>query len=237
MTVDISDLRDFYASPLGQVAARVINRRLHSLWPDLRQERLLGIGYPLPYLEPYLTKAERVLAFMPAQQGALPWPTEEGSLTALTHEDSLPLPDQSMDRILLVHSLEHAPNIRRYLRELWRVLTGNGRLIIIASNRRSLWAQLDFTPFGQGQPYTMTQLRTLLKENMFTPVHEVRSLYLLPSSSRLLLASSSLFESLGDHILRKFSGVVCIEAIKQVYVHPPFHLARQYRRATQLANI
>jgi SAM-dependent methyltransferase len=237
MTVDVSDLRDFYASPLGQVAARLISRRIQTLWPDLHQQRLLGIGYPLPYLEPYLTKTERVLAFMPAQQGVLPWPTEERSLTALTHEETLPLPNQSIDRILLIHSLEHAHNIRPYLRELWRILTDNGRIIIVAPNRRSLWAQLDFTPFGQGQPYTMTQLRTILKENMFTPIHETRGLYLLPSSSRLLFASSRLFESLGDRILRKFSGVVCIEAVKQVYVNPPAHPIRHRRTVAQLANV
>ncbi|MEI8295746.1 MAG: methyltransferase domain-containing protein [Alphaproteobacteria bacterium] len=238
MTVDVSDLRDFYGSPLGQVTARLITNRIQTLWPDLHQQRLLGVGYALPYLEPYLTKTERVLAFMPAQQGVLPWPTEERSLTALTYEATLPLPNQSIDRILLVHSIEHAHNISAYLRELWRVMTDNGRIIVVAPNRRSLWAQLDFTPFGQGQPYTMTQLRNLLKANMFMPIHETRGLYLMPSSSRLLLASNNILESLGDRVLRKFSGVICIEAMKQVYMNPPVHHARHHRRTiAQLAKI
>lgn len=220
MAIDVSDLREFYASPLGQVSARLIQRRVQAFWPNLQHQRLVGLGYALPYLEPYLGQSERTLAFMPAQQGVLPWPQGQKSLAALVHEEMLPLPDQSVDRVLLVHAIEHAHHVRPYLREIWRVLTGNGRLLVIAPNRRSFWAQLDHTPFGQGQPYTMTQLRNLLKENMFTPTHETRGLYIFPSSSRLLLASNRLFESMGAQILQKFSGVVCIEAIKQVYAGP-----------------
>ena len=50
MYVDVVDLRDFYETRLGQVARRMIRRRIRLIWPDLRGMRLLGLGYATPYL-------------------------------------------------------------------------------------------------------------------------------------------------------------------------------------------
>ena len=50
-------------------------------------------------------EAERCLAFMPAVQGVVNWPLEEPNRTALVSEDSLPLPDACIDRVLAVHAL------------------------------------------------------------------------------------------------------------------------------------
>lgn len=237
MSVDVASLKAFYDSPLGHMTVYAIGRCLQTLWSDLKNETVLGIGYPLPHLQPYVGHAGRLMVFMPAYQGVIAWPDETRPLTALVNEEELPLPDQSIDRILLVHSLEHARNIRPYLRELWRVLKGEGRMIVIVPNRRSLWAQLDSTPFGQGQPYTMTQLRHLLEDNMFVPTREERGLYMFPSSSRALMTSSSLMESLGGKIFRKVSGVVCIEAMKQVCAGASTHPRRRLPVMPKLAGI
>ena len=50
MWQDIIDLNTFYASPLGQVARRIIRRRIRALWPDLRGQSVLGLGFATPYL-------------------------------------------------------------------------------------------------------------------------------------------------------------------------------------------
>lgn len=221
MSHDVVDLRYFYETPLGHAASRTINKGINCLWPNLSKQTLVGIGYPLPYLEPYLDTTESTLAFMPAQRGVVSWPENSPSLTALIEENTLPLPDQSVDRILLIHGLEHASHVRPFLREIWRILREDGRLLVIVPNRRGLWARLDNTPFGQGHPYTMTQLSTVLRDNMFTPIHSTRGLYICPSNSRLLRAPSHLFEKIGSCALQKFSGIICIEAIKQVYAGTP----------------
>ena len=64
----------------------------------------------------------------------------------------LPLPDLSMDRIVVVHGLEYSENLRGFLREMWRVLSDGGRLLVVVPNRRSIWARADHTPFGHGHP-------------------------------------------------------------------------------------
>ena len=74
MTIDVIDLRDFYSQRLGIVARRLINRGIHARWPSAGGQRVLGIGYPTPYLG-LLRDSERCIAFMPAAQGVLKWPT------------------------------------------------------------------------------------------------------------------------------------------------------------------
>ena len=125
---DVVDLRDFYDTRLGQVTRHLIRRRVRALWPDLRGQSLLGLGYATPYLRQYRDEAERVLAIMPAGQGVLPWPPEGPNAVALAEETELPLPDMSVDRVLLVHGLECGEHLRDMLREVWRVMSGSGRL-------------------------------------------------------------------------------------------------------------
>src|ERR1700710_1948319 len=122
MTIDVIDLRDFYSQRLGIVARRLINRGIHARWPDAHGQRVLGVGYPTPYLGLFREESERCFAFMPAAQGVLKWPTAKPTLATLVDEFSLPLPDAAVDRILLVHALEMSDDPEGLLREIWRVL-------------------------------------------------------------------------------------------------------------------
>src|ERR1700742_2327059 len=106
MFADVVELREFYGTRLGQVARRMVARRIRQLWPDLSGMRLLGLGYATPYLRPFLDEAERVSALMPASQGGLPWPADGANRVGLADEGELPLADFSIDRVLLVHGVE-----------------------------------------------------------------------------------------------------------------------------------
>ena len=169
MTIDVIDLRDFYSQRLGIVARRLINRGIHARWPGAQGQRVLGIGYPTPYLGLFREDCERCIAFMPAAQGVLKWPTARPTLAALVDEFSLPLPDASIDRILLVHALEMSDDPEGLLREVWRVLAPSGRLMAVIPNRRGVWTRTDNTPFGHGRPYSRSQITQLLRQTWFTP--------------------------------------------------------------------
>ncbi|MCH8927070.1 MAG: methyltransferase domain-containing protein [Proteobacteria bacterium] len=214
---DVVDLRDFYETQLGAMARRMIRRGIRSMWPDVKGQRVLGLGYATPYLRQFLTEAERTLAFMPASKGVLHWPSEGRGLTALVDETELPLPDVSVDRVLLVHGLESSEYQRDMLREAWRVLTGEGRLLIVAPNRGGIWARLERTPLGWGQPYSAAQLSRLLRDNMFTPTRSRRALYIPPLRTRALLRSAPAWERIGSRWFPTFGGVVLVEAGKQLY--------------------
>ena len=132
------------------------------LWPDLRGQSVLGVGFAAPYLRLWRPQAARCIAVTPAQMGATRWPLGEPCLSCTAEEDALPFPDMSFDRVLLVHGLEAAENARRLLRETWRVLKDDGRLLVVAPNRTGMWAYVEQTPFGHGQPYSFGQLGRLL---------------------------------------------------------------------------
>jgi SAM-dependent methyltransferase len=214
---DVIDLREFYAASLGRAARRVLRARIRETWPDLHGMRLLGLGYAVPYLLPFREECERVLAVMPAGQGVVHWPSDGPGLVALADDSELPLPDVSIDRVLLVHAIERTEQLRPMLRELWRVMADGGRLLAVVPNRCGIWARLDRTPFGQGHPYTASQLSRLLRDNMFDPIRTRQALFVPPSRSRMVIASAPAWEKLGEQWLPTFSGVVMIEAGKQIY--------------------
>ncbi|MCJ9735337.1 class I SAM-dependent methyltransferase, partial [Bradyrhizobium sp. PRIMUS42] len=116
MTIDVVDLREFYSRRLGIVARQMINRGIRERWPRADGHRVLGLGYPTPYLGLFREDAERCIAFMPAAQGVLKWPTGRPALASLVDEFSLPLPDAAVDRILLVHALEMSDDPAALLR-------------------------------------------------------------------------------------------------------------------------
>ena len=217
MWMDAVDLRDFYATPLGRMARRTISGRIRAHWPKLNGLSVLGIGYATPYLEPMRGEAARTIAAMPAAQGVLRWPRDGGGLAALTPETELPFADVSMDRVLLVHALECAEQVRPLLREAWRVLSESGRLLVVAPNRSGVWARLDPTPFGHGQPYSPPQLSRALREVMFTPLSTSGALFVPPSRSRMMISSAPAWEKIGGRWFPAFAGVVVAEATKRIY--------------------
>ncbi len=216
MQHDVVELRDFYASPLGHVVRRTLQRHIRTRWATVRGDTLVGLGFATPYLAGLRREAGRVAALMPAGQGALVWPREGGVLTALAEEDKLPLPDASVDKLLAVHCLENAERVRPMLREIWRVLAPQGSVIIVVPNRRGLWARIDTTPFGQGQPYSRRQLDRLLLDVLLTPVDWSNALYLPPFDRQLVLRSAGAMEKIGRRVTPGFAGVVMVEAKKDV---------------------
>jgi SAM-dependent methyltransferase len=220
MVSDVVDLRDFYRSSLGQVARRMIRRAIRRIWPDLRGMRLVGIGYATPFLSALAADTERRIALMPASLGVLRWPPDGRNLVALADEGELPFADYSIDRVLLVHALETSEEVRAMLKEIWRVLAGGGRLLIVAPNRRGIWARLDRTPFGSGRPYTFSQLSQLLRDEQFTPVGTDTALFIPPVRGRMMLRSAPAWERIGKRWFPTFAGAVLVEATKQIYAKP-----------------
>jgi SAM-dependent methyltransferase len=220
MAADVIDLRDFYRTLLGQVARRMIREAVRRMWPELHGLRLLGIGYPAPFLSAIGGDTERTIALMPASLGVLAWPSEGANLATLADEGELPFADFSLDRVLLIHALETSEQAGPLLKEVWRVLAGGGKLLIVAPNRRGIWARLDRTPFGSGRPYTTSQLSQLLRDELFTPVATGTALFVPPSRSRMVLRSARFWERAGTRWFPTFAGVVMVEATKQIYAKP-----------------
>jgi SAM-dependent methyltransferase len=236
MALDVRALEEFYDGRAGQVARRMILRRLRAGWPDLSGQRLLGFGYAAPYLRPLVGETERAIAAMPAAQGASPWGESGRNLVALVDEQALPFPDAFFDCLLVVHGLEVADAQRPFMRELWRVLTPAGRLMLVAPNRASLWAQFETSPFGQGQPYSRSQLARLLEQSLFRPERWDAALYMPPFGLRRTVRSGNAWERIGNRLWPRLAGVHIVEATKSLYTPVPVKEARRAALRPAIAN-
>jgi SAM-dependent methyltransferase len=214
MRTDILDLHDFYESPLGRTARGFVAARLEEAWRDHDRLRIAGFAHAEPYLGLF-GKAERILAIAPGEQGVVRWPAGEAN-KALLASDQWPLADASIDRLLLVHGLEEADDPRRLMRECWRVLTSDGRLIIVVAHRRGLWSMIDTTPFAHGRPYLKRQLERLLQQSMFRPLAWSSALYFPPLKMRFLLRAARAWERAGARLWPGLGGVILVEAAKDM---------------------
>tara|TARA_B100000686_G_C16632847_1_gene885677 strand:- start:424 stop:1194 length:771 start_codon:yes stop_codon:yes gene_type:complete len=218
---DIIELLDFYQTPIGHAVQRITRRYIRTAWPNVQGMHVAGVGYATPFLGPFLDEAKQVVAVMPAQQGVTRWPikqgTNKGNLVVLAGEGELPLSDVSIDRILLIHSVECSEQLQRLLREIWRVMTPEGRALVVVPNRRGIWARLDSSPFGHGQPYTPTQVSRLLDENLLVPENSFAGLFVPPTNSRMIIASAPAIEKVGTQWFRKIGGLLFVEVRKLIY--------------------
>lgn len=224
MRRDALELERFYASRRGMVAKSMIERRLETIWPDLRDLDILGLGYATPYLADMRDSARRAVAFMPAGQGAI---IEAGpSHTAMGDETHLPFPDALFDRVLVIHMLEEAESLQAMLRETWRVLAPEGRIVIVTAARAGAWALMDSTPFGHGRPFSRGQLTRLLSDAMFQTTAWSRALYVPPYNWAARMGLAKAWEHIGEKVWASLGGVIMVEAVKRTgALHPPLRTA------------
>ena len=234
MSLDVVDLRSFYDTPAGEIARRLIGRIVRERFSNCAGYSILGVGYATPYLGVFREEAVRVLAFMPAQQGVVNWPSSGYSASALVEATEMPLPDSSIDRAILIHGLEITEHPRDLLAEIWRILTPGGRVLVVAPSRSGLWARLDRTPFGHGQPFSRSQLRDLMRETLFSPTHWAEALYVPPFRRRTLLRTGVVFERIGAFFGLPGAGVLIVEATKQLY-RPVPSMRRAHETLPQFA--
>ncbi len=225
--MDVVELREFYASPLGNATRRLISAKLKPRLGLISDACVLGMGFATPYLDELPSGTGRNIAFMMARQGVIHWPGEGPVQSALVDEFDLPLLESTVDLALVIHGLELTDSPIEMLQEVWRVMAPQGRLVLVVPNRRGLWAAFDSSPFGYGQPFSRTQLAGLLKEAQFSVVSWNQALQMPPTKRGYVLSGASAIERIGDWVTSRFSGVIIVEAVKQVYA---FSSGKRVRR-------
>lgn len=217
---EVADLRKFYYHrPLGRAVQRILRDRLTAVWAPARCAGMTvaGYGFAAPLLRPYLGRARRVTALMPARQGAMPWPAGAPNHSVLCDEDAWPLDTGSVDRLAVLHALETAVDAAAVFQECARVLGPGGRLIVMVPNRAGLWAQSETTPFGIGRSYTRGQLEAQARAAGFVAEMTGAAVYIPPSDRRFWLKSAQMWERTGARIASVLiAGVVIGEFVKQV---------------------
>ncbi|GAB4383840.1 class I SAM-dependent methyltransferase [Albidovulum sp.] len=232
MHLDVLDLRNFYyRTPLGRVAQKVIRDQLVAFWPPAKGQTVVGFGFAVPLLRPYLADARRVIGLMPGPQGVMPWPAGQDNVSVLCEDAQWPLETGMVDRLVLLHGLETSENPTALLEECWRVLGPGGRAMFIVPNRSGLWSRSDKTPFGYGRPYSMSQLDAQLRRHSFAAERQAAALYALPSQRRFWLRTAPIWERLGRRASALIAGgVLMLEVSKHLHAPQRPGLAAAVRR-------
>ena len=173
---------------------------------------------------------------MPAQQGVVVWPDGK-VLSALGEEDALPFPDALFDRIVMVHALEAADGTRPLMRQIWRVLAPGGRLVIVAPNRNSLWAQVEVLAF-RARPalHAAASWPVCSPTPCSCPSAGTARCCFRRCKSRRLVHSGTAWERIGRRLWPRLAGVHLVEASKTLYGAPNPVAAGRRRRALARAT-
>lgn len=136
--------------------------------------------------------------------------------------EKLPIATDSIDVVLLPHTLDFSPDPHQVLREAERVLIPEGRLIILGFNPVSLWGLRRLFRYRHGKvPWCgqfLSQRRVfdwlqlvgfdleVTRPLMFRP----------PLKSRGLMERLVWWERIGEKYWLPFSGVYVVQAVKRV---------------------
>jgi SAM-dependent methyltransferase len=142
----------------------------------------------------------------------------------------LPFASDSVDAMLLPHTLEHSKDPARVLREAERVLMGEGHLIVLGFHPMGMWAL--HQRFGADAPWAGNYVRLgRLREWLSVLGFEILSFkhYLFrPPFQHRLLARSAFLERLH---WRMTASAYMLVARKRVFAVTPLRLKRAKPRA------
>ncbi|NIB43876.1 class I SAM-dependent methyltransferase [Pseudomaricurvus alkylphenolicus] len=148
-------------------------------------------------------------------------PVEGFSAGALAEFEQLPLPEESIDVVLLHHVLEFSPNPHQLLREANRVLIPRGHLLIVGFNPWSLqgvykvlaqW--LSAAPFWRRHSLRAGRIHDWLRLLDCEPVSIQRGFYRIPVNHAGLLRRFGFWERLCRKLHLPFGGYYVLLARK-----------------------
>ncbi len=218
MHLDVQALKSFYyRSALGRAAQRAVRGQVLEFWPEAKGQTVVGFGFAVPLLRPYLREARRVVGLMPGPQGVMPWPAGLPNVSVLCEETLWPVDTGAIDKLILMHGLETSSDPVSLLDEAYRALGPGGRALFVVPNRAGLWSRSDRTPFGFGRPYTLRQLEIQLRDHGFSIERAAAALYQPPSARRFWLKTGPMWERTGRRMpMALAGGVLIVEATKQI---------------------
>lgn len=217
MKVNLSKIGSFYKTSLGQY----VFQRLSLLLPPLitsagqKQKTCIASAGAFPYVSAMQDMKRLSLQSFNDQTS---WPEQGDGYYILAERSHWPYRAEEADYVLMVHDLEFAEEPEVFLREAWRVLKGEGRLVVVFPNRSGKWARYDNTPFGLGYPYTLEQMDKLLSSAHFSIDKIDRCLFTAPAIPQSLVMGLvyNLLEKIGLYCLLQ-PGVYVVCASKHIY--------------------
>jgi SAM-dependent methyltransferase len=222
-TVAHESLHTWLRSPLGE--------RLYALERKLSAEALAQVfGWQLLQIglwgddDGLITEARTQRKSILGWHGSRTQQEESTPAMIRSRTDSLAVASDSIDAVLLPHTLEYEPEPHEILREVERILSGEGHLIVFGFRPLSSWgmrhlfARHGFPP-GIERLISERRLRDWLKLLGFEIVDARRYLFALPWTAAS--APEGFFERAGERMWPLFASGYMLKARKRVYAITP----------------
>ncbi len=225
-----SELDAWLGSPLGQLLLTAERDAVATALDDVFGYQFLQIGHWGTH-ETFLPLARlprRALVAEPEAPG-----------DCVSHAAQLAILSQSVDAVLLPHTLEFEPEPQAVIREVERILVGEGHLLVLGFEPSGSWAArhtLARRGFPPGLVGTLSRrrLRDWLTLLGFDVVGSRRFLHALPFASLVSAGINRQLERLGGRLDGTLGNVYLLKARKRVYTLTPIRPRR--RSLTRLAG-
>lgn len=224
-------LRRWYRTSLGEVFGQAEQALLEQVLPNLFGYHLLQLGQPRGgnMLSSSRIAHRMILDDLPAVDGL--------AVSRLTASfEQLPLGSDTLDVVLMPHTLEFTEQPHELLRETERVLIPEGHLVLLGFNplsqfglRRLFTGWRDDTPWN-GHFYSAQRLRDWLALLGFDTVLVQNYFYRPPLQHARLLRSLSRVETLAERCCSPLGGGYILVAKKRVATLTPIKPRWRSRR-------
>ncbi|MGD8999595.1 MAG: methyltransferase domain-containing protein [Granulosicoccaceae bacterium] len=214
------DLRAWYAGPGGARLAVAERELLAGILPDMFGYHLVQVG--LPDEHDWLGGSRINHHILLDLAGAAE--TRAGLFAAADH---LPVASESVDVVVLPHTLDFHPRPHAILREVDRVLIPEGHVIILGFNPVSLWglSRVLMTWREQmpwrGQYYTQTRLRDWLALLGFDCTPRQGVFFRPPFANEKVMQKLMFMERFGQRYCPFISAVYALTARKRMSTLTP----------------
>ena len=227
----LAGLQDWYRSPLGKEVAALESACLQRLLGDTFGYYLVQIGVTESFRDAMASSRIRHRILMPCER-----PSGHGGREIVALPNRLPLAADSIDALLLPHTLDFSPEPREVLREVERVLIPEGRVIILGFNALSAWGLWSLLPRRANQVPWCGRFRTAYQIEDWLSVLgfdiELREhIMFRPPFRRALGPSCAPFDTLGRRLWPMLGGVYLVRAVKRVSTLTPLRPSWGRRRS------
>jgi len=214
-----AESQNWYASPLGEMLAEQQKRRIEPMLSHI-------FGYHIIQIygdQDYLTSAriKNKLLIDETDRGALLQPA------LLAHADALPVQADSVDAVVLPHTLEISAQPHQVLREVERILIPEGQVIIMGFNpwglvglRRLVSWRSRFFPWCAAF-YPVSRVTDWLTLLGFDVTRVDRYFFVAPLQRSAVVSQRKWVDPLGHRVWPFFSGAYMLMAKKRVSTLTP----------------
>jgi SAM-dependent methyltransferase len=228
-THQIQALNQWFESSMGKMVLEHEREVLQQIVEGLFGYYLLELGWLCDM--PSYAQASPIRSFYRIN------PCHDAESQLVAQPESVPIAGDSIDAVVLPHTLDFAADPRHVLREVERMLIPEGRVVVVGFNPYSLWGLRRFLPgAGRQLPWrghfiSGRRLQDWLSLLGFDIEKNFSLLFRPPWKKAFLRQRFPRMDRLSQRYLSRFSGVYVMVAVKRVSTLTPVGMRWKLRPA------